>query len=74
MRFEGKADAAGKVFTMHCESTDANTGQPATFKMVHEIADTDHRTLRFYMPGKDAKEALMSEMFYTRWGAKKEAK
>jgi hypothetical protein len=40
--------------------------------MVHEIADTDHRTLRFHMPGKDAKEALMREMFYTRSGAKKE--
>jgi len=74
MRFEGKADAAGKVFTMNCESTDPKTGQPATFRMVHEIADTDHRTLRFYMPGKDAKEVLMSEMLFTRAGAKKETK
>jgi hypothetical protein len=74
MRFEGKADAAGKVFTMNCEGADPKTGQPANFKMIHEIGNKDHRTLRFTMLDKDSKEVLMSEMLFTRSGTKKETK
>jgi hypothetical protein len=73
MRFEGQADAAGRVFTMAADGVDPMTGEPARHKLVFEITDKDHRVLRFYAPEKDGREALMGEMFYTRTG-KKEAR
>lgn len=69
-RFEGKADATNKVITLTCDSVDPKSGQPMMHKMTMEIGDADHWTHRFFAPAKDGKEALMSEMFYTRSAGK----
>jgi hypothetical protein len=65
-RFEGKADATSRIITMTCDSVDPKTGQPMSHRMVMEITDADHWTHRFFAFDRDGKEALMSEMFYTR--------
>lgn len=65
-RFEGDADSTGKVFTFKMMGEDRKTGMPMTDRLVFELKDQDHRTLRFYGKDESGKEMMMSEITYTR--------
>lgn len=63
---EGEADASGKTFTFTCEGFCPELGKVAKMKTVMEIQNADHRTLTFFMPGKDGAEQKMGTIEYTR--------
>jgi len=77
-KFEGEADSSGKVFTFkfmmsdekgktsskEAESDRAKMKCPD--RMVHEVKDQDHRTLKFYGKDESGKESVWTEINYTR--------
>jgi hypothetical protein len=67
--FGGDADATGKTFSMKSHGTDPKTGKECKGRMIFEIVDKDHRTLRFYGPDQAGKEILTGVIYYTRKAA-----
>jgi hypothetical protein len=65
-KFEGEADAGGKTFTFKSKGFDPMTNKEAEHKMVWEVKDQDHRTMKFYGKDDTGKEVLLSECTYTR--------
>lgn len=65
-KFAGEADSTGKVFTFRMKSHDPKTNQEMDCRMVFEMKDQDHRTLKFYAKDEAGKETMMSEITYTR--------
>ena len=63
---EGEADANGKTYTFKSEGFCPDLGKVATVRTVFEIQDSNHRSLTFFMPGKDGPEKKMGEIRYTR--------
>ena len=63
---EGYADASGKAYSFKSEGFCPDLGKVATVRTVFEFQDPNHRSLTFYMPGKDGPEKKMGEIRYTR--------
>jgi hypothetical protein len=65
-KFEGEADAGGKMFTFKTKGFDPMTNKEAEHRMVWEFKDQDHRTMKFFGKDDTGKEVLFSEVTYTR--------
>lgn len=63
---EGEADANGKTYTFKHDGFCPELGKVATIRTVFEIQDSDHRSLSFFLPGKEGPEKKMGEIRYTR--------
>jgi hypothetical protein len=62
---DGKADPAGKVFTMMTMMNDPETGKPVPYKMVTKVMDENQYTMSM-MNMKDGKEHMEMEITYSR--------
>ena len=64
--FEGTYDAEKKELTMHQESVNPMTGEPATLKYVTRIHDRDKHSFHMFLPGEEGTDMEMMTIEYTR--------
>jgi hypothetical protein len=55
-------DSKGKVFRFHLLGKDPRTGKACEGRMVNEIKEQDHHTLRFYDKDAQGKDVLIFEI------------
>ncbi|HEX7899820.1 MAG TPA: DUF1579 domain-containing protein [Planctomycetota bacterium] len=63
-RVEGALE--GNVLTERLESTEPETGAPLKLRLVHELKDADHRTMRVFVTMPDGNEVETGSIAYTR--------
>jgi hypothetical protein len=62
----GDVDSGGKVWTMHSELTNPQTGRPMKRRSVITLVDNDHHTMEMYFAGPDGNDVKNMEISYER--------
>ena len=62
----GDVDDTGKVWTMHSELTNPQTGQLMKKRSVIKLVDQDHNSVEMYYVGPDGNEMKAMEIQYVR--------